>query len=500
MVTYAVTPETPSLPRAFIPMVLPHAARPFPSNPSTINTSTKAHRNPPRINTSKITGLKVTQNQHIQKNGGWGAAPAAKASLTPAGQLRRAADRVSVSILMPEQVIKRRSRGFICVNAHPEGCRRNVERQIAAVSDAIPGGKLPRNVLVIGASTGYGLASRIAAGWGCQARTLGVFFERPPDGDKTASAGYYNTVAVHQRAQRDGLFVASLNGDAFSDDIKKQAIEIIRRDLAPLDLVIYSVASPKRTDPRTGAVYNSALKPIGQIFSSRTIELDSEKVADVVLTPASEKEIADTVAVMGGDDWRQWMEALSSEGLLAPEAATVAYSYIGPELTWPIYRDGTIGRAKKDLDQVARSLDQMLSRKLGGHAWVSVNKAVVTQASAAIPVVPLYLSSLMKVMQAKGLDENPIEQIRRLFSDFLFRPVANSDAPATDSDGRIRLDDREMRADVQAEVSAIFPQVNTENLRQLTDFAGFQREFRNLFGFEVERVDYTLPVETDLAL
>lgn len=397
---------------------------------------------------------------------------------------------------MPEQVIKRRSRGFICVNAHPEGCLRNVEQQIAALADGIPGGggKFPRNVLIIGASTGYGLASRIAAGWGCEARTLGVFFERPPDGDKTASAGYYNTVAVHQRAQRDGLLVASLNGDAFSDDTKKQAIEIVRRQLGPLDLVVYSLASPKRTDPRTGAVYNSALKPIGQVFSSRTIELDSEKVADVVLTPANEKEIADTVSVMGGDDWRLWMEALSSEGLLAPEATTLAYSYIGPELTWPIYRDGTIGRAKKDLDQVARSLDQTLSRKLGGHAWVSVNKAVVTQASAAIPVVPLYLSSLMKVMQAKGIDENPIEQIRRLFSDFLFR----GEAPATDSDGRIRLDDREMRADVQAEVSAIFPQVNTENLRQLTDFAGFQKEFRNLFGFEVDGVDYAQPVETDL--
>jgi enoyl-[acyl-carrier protein] reductase / trans-2-enoyl-CoA reductase (NAD+) len=397
---------------------------------------------------------------------------------------------------MSEQIIKRRSRGFICVNAHPDGCRINVERQIAAVSEGIQGngGKLPRNVLVIGASTGYGLASRIAAAWGCQARTLGVFFERPPDGDKTASAGYYNTVALHERAEADTLFAASLNGDAFSDETKRQAVEIVRRELAPLDLVIYSLASPKRTDPRTGVVYNSVLKPIGQSYTSRTIELDSEKVTGVTLAPANEKEIADTVAVMGGDDWRLWMEALLSEGLLAPEATTLAYSYIGPELTWPIYRDGTIGRAKKDLDQAAHALDEMLARKLGGHAWVSVNKAVVTQASAAIPVVPLYLSVLMKVMQARGTDENPIEQMRRLFTDYLFR----GKAPAADSEGRIRLDDREMRAGVQADVTASFPQVTTENLRELTDFAGFQREFRNLFGFEVEGVDYERPVETDL--
>jgi enoyl-[acyl-carrier protein] reductase / trans-2-enoyl-CoA reductase (NAD+) len=398
---------------------------------------------------------------------------------------------------MSEQIIKRRSRGFICVNAHPEGCRRNVERQIAEVSGRISAGtgRFPRNVLVVGASTGYGLASRIAAAWGCGARTLGVFFERPPEGDKTASAGYYNTVAFHEFASRDALFAASVNGDAFSDNCKREAIEIIRRELAPLDLVIYSLASPKRTDPRTGAVYSSALKPIGQTYSSRTIELDSEKIAGVTLQPASEKEIVDTVAVMGGEDWRMWIEALADEGLLAPAARTLAYSYIGPELTWPIYRDGTIGRAKKDLDQTAHALDKLLSQKLGGHAWISVNKAVVTQASAAIPVVPLYLSVLMKVMRAKGIEENPIEQMRRLFADFL---VAGA-APATDDSGRIRLDDREMRPDVQVQASAVFPLVTTENLRELTDFAGFQREFRNLFGFEVEGVDYERPAETDLA-
>ena len=397
---------------------------------------------------------------------------------------------------MPQQIVKRRSRGFICVNAHPEGCRRNVEQQIAAARQAAKGRTLARNVLVAGASTGYGLASRIAAAWGYGARTLGVFFERPPDGEKTASAGYYNTVALHEQARRDGIFAAHLNGNAFSDECKRQAIKIIRRELAPLDLVIYSLASPKRIHPRTGVVHSSALKPIGAPYSNRTIELDSEKVVDITLTPATEKEIADTVAVMGGEDWRMWIEALAGEGLLAPGARTIAYSYIGPELTWPIYRDGTIGRAKQDLDQTARALDSMLASKFGGGALISVNKAVVTQASAAIPVVPLYLSLLSKVMRAKGIEEGPIEQILRLFADFLTAGAAL----VTDARGRIRLDDREMRADVQAEVAALWPQVTTENLHTLSDFAGFQREFRNLFGFEVPGVDYDLPVETDVHL
>lgn len=407
---------------------------------------------------------------------------------------------------MPQQIVKRRSRGFICVNAHPEGCRRNVESQIAAIEAAsdsgaspIPGETIvPRNVLVIGASTGYGLASRIAAAWGYDARTLGVFFERPPDDSKTATAGYYNTAAFDEFAKRDGLFAAHLNGDAFSDECKREAVAMIRRDLAPLDLVIYSLASPKRTDPRTGVVHSSTLKPIGQPYASRTIELDTEKVVDVALPPASEKEIADTVAVMGGEDWRLWMEALLSEGLLAAGVCTVAYSYIGPALTWPIYRDGTIGRAKNDLDNTAVAIREMLAPKLDGRALISVNKAVVTQASAAIPVVPLYLSLLLKTMRGKGLEEGPIEQMRRLFADFL---TVNQppDAAGTDEHRRIRLDDREMRADVQGEVAALWPQVTTENLLTLTDFAEFRKQFRNLFGFEVDGVDYDAPVETDLS-
>jgi enoyl-[acyl-carrier protein] reductase / trans-2-enoyl-CoA reductase (NAD+) len=396
---------------------------------------------------------------------------------------------------MPLQIVKRRSRGFICVNAHPEGCRRNVERWVAGIKGKMPAGQnTPKNVLVIGASTGYGLASRIAAAWGYGAKTLGVFFERPPDGDKTATAGHYNTVAFHSLARRDGLFAASVNGDAFSDEIKRTTAEAIRREMAPVDLVIYSLASPKRTDPRTGIVHNSVLKPVGETFTNRTIELDSGKVVSVTLEPANETEIADTVAVMGGDDWRRWMDMLLDEKLLAQGARTLAYSYIGPEITWPIYRDGTIGQAKKDLEGAAKDLDAALANQLGGHAWVSVNKAVVTQASAAIPVVPLYLSLLPLAMKKRNLDEGPLEQMRRLFTDFL----CAGQAPKLDEARRLRLDDREMRGDVQAEVAALWPQVTTENLREVSAFAGFQREFRGLFGFEVEGVDYEQPTETDL--
>jgi enoyl-[acyl-carrier protein] reductase/trans-2-enoyl-CoA reductase (NAD+) len=396
---------------------------------------------------------------------------------------------------MPVQIIKRRSRGFICVNAHPEGCRRNVERWVAGVKGKISGGQnAPKNVLVIGASTGYGLASRIAAGWGNGAKTLGVFFERPPEGDKTATAGHYNTVALHSIAKRDGLFAASINGDAFSDEVKRTTAETIRKEMSPVDLVIYSLASPKRTDPRTGKVHSSVLKPVGQPYTNRTIELDSEKVVSVTLQPANNDEIADTVAVMGGEDWRRWMDMLLGEKLLAPGARTLAYSYIGPEITWPIYRDGTIGQAKKDLERAAKDLDAALANQLGGNAWISVNKAVVTQASAAIPVVPLYLSLLPLVMGKKNLDEGPLEQMRRLFSEFL----STGHAPKLDEARRMRLDDREMRSDVQADVAALWPQVTTENLRAVSAFAEFQREFRGLFGFEVEGVDYEQPTETDL--
>ena len=358
------------------------------------------------------------------------------------------------------QIVKRRSRGFICVNAHPEGCRRNVERWVSGVKGKISAGQnAPKNVLVIGASTGYGLASRIAAAWGYGAKTLGVFFERPPEGDKTATAGHYNTVAFHSLAKSDGLFAASVNGDAFSDEIKRASAEILRKQMAPVDLVIYSLASPRRTDPDTGAIYNSVLKTVGQPFSNRTIELDSGKVTNVTLQPATEAEIAETIKVMGGDDWRRWMKMLAEEKLLAPGARTLAYTYIGPEITWAMYRDGTIGMAKKDLERAGLELDAALAKQVGGHAWISVNKAVVTQASSAIPVLPLYLSLLPKVMKAKNLEEGPLEQMRRLFTDFL----CTGSAPKLDEARRIRLDDREMRDDVQAEVAALladFPPVD----------------------------------------
>ena len=399
---------------------------------------------------------------------------------------------------MPKQVITQRSRGFICINAHPEGCARNVEQLVemarAAQPAAAVGAAGPARVLVIGASTGYGLASRVALAWGYGARTLGVFFERPPESDRTATAGWYNTVAFHRLAQRDGLSAASLNADAFSDQAKRDALEIIRRDLGPVDLVVYSLASPRRTHPRTGAVHNSVLKPIGSAYTNKTIDLASKKIQEITVPPASDQEIADTVAVMGGEDWRFWIEALAAEGLMAPGARTVAYSYIGPQLTWPIYWDGTIGRAKHHLEETAVQLDARLASAGGGHAWISVNKAIVTQASAAIPVVPLYMSLLFKAMKQHGTDEDAGAQMRRLFLEVL-RPGKD---PGLDEARRIRLDDREMRPEVQAEVAALWPQVTTENLLELSDFAGFERGFKNLFGFDVEGVDYSQPVETDL--
>lgn len=397
---------------------------------------------------------------------------------------------------MPLQLVQRRSRGFICLNAHPEGCWRNVQRQIEAIADGdSPRRGGPTRVLVLGASTGYGLASRIAAAWGFGAKTLGVFLERPPEGNKTASAGFYNTAAFHDFAREGRLFAASINGDAFAGETKRETVELLRRELGKVDLIIYSLAAPKRIDPLSGTAHQSVLKPIGNSYTNKTVDLDSEKVTEVTIAPASEQQIADTVAVMGGADWRLWIDTLEEHGLLAENARTLAYSYIGPEMTWPIYRDGTIGRAKQHLEETARALDSRLRAKFGGEARIVVAKAIVTQASAAIPVVPLYMSSLFRVMKQKNLDEGAIEQMRRLFFDFL----ANDAVPKYDERGRIRLDDREMRPDVQADVALIWAQVNSENLRELTDFAGFQHDFRSLFGFEVEGVDYSELAETQLS-
>jgi len=396
---------------------------------------------------------------------------------------------------MPEQVVKQRSRGFICTNAHPAGCAGNVRRQIEAITSRFPGqASGPRNVLVIGSSTGYGLASRIAAGWGFGAKTVGVFFERPPDGRKTATAGYYNTAAFDAEARQAGLYAGHINGDAFSDEVKQQALEAVRRGMGAVDLIIYSLASPRRIHPRSGEIFNSVLKPIGSSYTAKTIDLGNDKVGEVTLDRATPEETAATVAVMGGEDWGMWIDLLLEQGLLASGARTLAYSYIGPESTWPIYRDGTIGAAKNHLTETCRRLAERLQTKVGGNAWISVNKAVVTQASAAIPVVPLYISLLFRVMKEKGLHEGCIEQMRRLTMDYL----TEGKEVQTDANGMIRLDDLEMREEVQAAVRELWPRVTTENLDALSDIAGFRRDFSQLFGFAVEGVDYEQPVETEI--
>jgi enoyl-[acyl-carrier protein] reductase/trans-2-enoyl-CoA reductase (NAD+) len=398
---------------------------------------------------------------------------------------------------MAEQVVKQRSRGFICTNAHPAGCAANLANQIAAITGNRPAGLSgPQRVLVIGSSTGYGLASRIATAWGFGAKTIGVFFERPPDGRKTATAGFYNSAAFHRAAKADGLYAASINGDAFSDEIKRDAAETIRKDIGQVDLVIYSLASPRRVHPRTGETHNSALKPIGSPYTGKTVDFSTAVVSEVTIDPAEEAEIAATVAVMGGEDWRFWIEMLLAEGLLAEGARTLAYSYIGPQQTWPIYRDGTIGAAKKDLSATADALHETLQQNLGGGAWVSVNKAVVTQASSAIPVVPLYISLLFAVMKPKGIHEGCIEQMRRLCFDHL----AEGRTPQLDANRLIRLDELEMRDDVQQEVAALWPKAATENVEEISDLAGYRRDFSNLFGFDVDGVDYEAPVETEIPL
>ena len=404
---------------------------------------------------------------------------------------------------MAVQIVKPRIRGFICTNAHPAGCHANVQHQIEVVQRGFAAnsvfskraaGDRGLNALVIGASTGYGLASRIALTWGYGAKTLGLLYERPADSRRTASAGYYNTVAFHRQANQDGFFAESLNGDAFSDQMKQEAIGSIREHLGPLDILVYSIAAPRRIHPRTGGSHQSVLKPIGAPYTGKTIDLSREVVVPVTIEPASETEIADTIAVMGGEDLEMWVAALTEKGLLAPEVTVVAYTYIGSPLTWPIYRDGTIGKAKDDLKARVDALDERLAKELGGHAYISVNKAVVTQASAAIPVVPLYISILYDIMNAQGINEAPIEQMQRLFSQHLGPGLQ----PQLDSERYIRLDDRELQEDVTAAVTERWAQINTDNFHELSDYAGFRRRFRNLFGFEVDGVDYETTVETEL--
>lgn len=390
-------------------------------------------------------------------------------------------------------IVAPKIRGFICTTAHPDGCAANVRSQIDYVRSkgALPNG--PKKVLVIGASTGYGLASRIVPAFGGGAATIGVFFEKPGVENKTGSAGWYNSVAFEEAAAEAGLYARSFNGDAFSRELKESVVAAVKADLGQVDSVIYSLASPRRTDPVTGEVYKSVLKPIGQAYTQKNLNTDTGEVNSVTIDPASEEEIAHTVKVMGGEDWELWIEALSGAGALAEGFTTLAYSYIGPRLTYPIYTNGTIGKAKEHLEDSARRIN---SRFGAGSAFVSVNKALVTQASSAIPVVPLYISLLYKVMKEKGLHEGCIEQIERLFSNRL----ATAGGPEVDDKGRIRIDDWEMGDEVQSAVADSWERVTTANLPEISDFSGYKSEFLRLFGFGLEGVDYESETNTERPL
>lgn len=385
-------------------------------------------------------------------------------------------------------IIKPRVRGFMCVTTHPVGCAANVKQQIDYVKNHGPIANGPKKVLVLGSSTGYGLASRITAAFGSGAATLGVFFEREGTADKPGTAGWYNSAAFHRFAEAEGLYAKSINGDAFSDDVKRKTIETIKADLGQIDLVVYSLAAPRRIHPVTGAIHNSTLKPIGKDVTQRGIDTDKQVVKEITLTAASQEEIDNTVAVMGGEDWQMWIDALDAAGVLAPGAKTTAFTYVGEKVTWDIYWHGTIGAAKKDLDKRVIDIRKKLAAK-GGDARVSVLKAVVTQASSAIPIMPLYLSLLFKIMKADGTHEGCIEQVDGLFRDSLY----NSN-PILDDEGRLRADGKEMRSEVQHKVLELWPQVTDANLNEVSDFKGYKQEFLRLFGFEIENVDYDADV------
>ena len=382
-------------------------------------------------------------------------------------------------------IIEPRMRGFICTTSHPEGCAQNVKNQIEYVKSkgTIDGAK---KVLVIGASTGFGLSSRITSAFGSNAATIGVFFEKPPLEGKPASPGWYNSAAFEKEAHNAGLYAKSINGDAFSDEIKKQTMELIKADLGQVDLIIYSLASPVRMHPKTGVLHRSVLKPIGEKFSNKTVDFHTGKVSEVSIEPCTDEDIENTIAVMGGEDWAMWIDALKEADLLAPEVKTVAYSYIGPSVTEAVYRKGTIGRAKDHLEATAFTISDNL-KSVNGHAFVSVNKALVTQASSAIPVIPLYISLLYKTMKEAGTHEGTIEQMYRLFSDKLYN---GSEVPV-DENGLIRIDDLEMDKDIQAKVLQLWETAETDNLQQIGDLEGYRKDFYNLFGFGFDGVDYT---------
>lgn len=392
-------------------------------------------------------------------------------------------------------IIKPRVRGFLCTTTHPTGCIANVKEQIDYVkaNGEIPNG--PKKVLVIGASTGYGLASRITAAFGSGAATLGLFFEKEGTEKKTGTAGWYNSAGFHQYAEEAGLYAKSINGDAFSDEIKQKTIDVIKEDLGQVDLVVYSLASPRRQHPKTGELHSSTLKPIGKDIVQTGVDTDKQVLKEFTIEAASQEEVDNTVAVMGGEDWQMWIDALHEAGVLAPGCKTTAYTYIGERVTHDIYWDGTIGAAKKDLDKKVLSIRDTLAANGNGDARVSVLKAVVTQASSAIPVMPLYLGLLFKVMKEQGTHEGCIEQI-----DLLFRESLYGSSPRLDDDGRLRADYKELTAETQAKVEELWSQINDDNLFEISDMAGYKEEFLRLFGFGIEGVDYDADVNPVVAI
>lgn len=392
-------------------------------------------------------------------------------------------------------IIKPKIRGFICTTTHPVGCEANVKEQIAYTKAQGPIKNAPKRVLVVGSSSGYGLSSRIAAAFGGGAATIGVFFEKPGTDKKPGTAGFYNAAAFDKLAHEAGLYAKSLNGDAFSNEAKQKAIELIKQDLGQIDLVVYSLASPVRKMPDTGELVRSALKPIGETYTSTAVDTNKDVIIEASVEPATEQEIADTVTVMGGQDWELWIQALEEAGVLAEGCKTVAYSYIGTELTWPIYWDGALGRAKMDLDRAATALNEKLAAK-GGTANVAVLKSVVTQASSAIPVMPLYIAMVFKKMREQGVHEGCMEQIYRMFSQRLYKE--DGSAPEVDAHNRLRLDDWELRDDIQQHCRDLWPQITTGNLRELTDYDMYKEEFIKLFGFGIEGIDYDADVNPEV--
>lgn len=383
-------------------------------------------------------------------------------------------------------IVKPKVRGFICTTSHPQGCKANIKEQIEYVKSQ-PKTNGPKKVLVIGASMGYGLASRISAAYSCGAATIGIIFDKQGSGSRTGSAGWYNTAAFEEMAHADGLYAKTINGDAYSKAIKNETIELIKKDLGKIDAVVYSLAAPRRTT-EDGTQYSSVLKTVGSSYTNKTIDLRTNEVHDITIEPATDEEVLHTVKVMGGEDWKDWIEALKAADVLEDNAVTVAYSYIGPVLTHPIYRDGSIGKAKEHLAKTAKEI----TNELSVNAYISVNKALVTQSSAAIPIVPLYISILYKIMKAKGCHEGCIEQMYRLFNQKLF-----GGSVVTDSEGLIRMDDLELQDEIQEEVKKQWANISTENIEQCADLDSYWSDFYKLFGFGMDGVDYEADVDVE---